>query len=364
LALDRIYPGIGDSSVMKDLNRLAPEGGCGLRAGAEQALNRLLDYYQHTATLAQARLARQTQPGARSGAPPSAILALEDAGQALAWMRADRDSLLACLDHVTRNGQQARVIALTAALAEMLRRDGPWTEAIARHVTAIQAARQLGDQLGEANILTDLGVARQLNGDNRGAARDLEQALTLYRHLDNRLGEANALTRRADVLLQRGDYPGGASDLERALTLYRDLGNRLGEASALVYRGDVLLQKGDYPGAASDLEQALTLYRDLGNRLGQANALMHLGDARLVSGDYLAAARDLEQALCLCRDPDDGMSQANALLSLANAHRLTGDYPGAAVGLQQALTLFRDLGDRHRPGLRPDLARSSAAADR
>ena len=41
---------------------------------------------------------------------------LGDAGQALGWARAERDGLLACLNHVTRAGQDARVIALTAAL--------------------------------------------------------------------------------------------------------------------------------------------------------------------------------------------------------------------------------------------------------
>ena len=118
----------------------------------DQALGRLLDYYQHTAAIAQDRLARQTRPGPPPAAPaaPPAAPVLEDAGQALAWVRAERDSLLACLDHATRVSQHARVIALTAALAELLRRDGPWTEAITRHATARQSARHLGDRLGQA----------------------------------------------------------------------------------------------------------------------------------------------------------------------------------------------------------------------
>ena len=71
------------------------------------------------------------RPG-RARSPPRTW---QDAGQALAWARAERASLLACLDHVTRAGQHARVIALTAAIAELLRRDGPWTDAITRHAS-------------------------------------------------------------------------------------------------------------------------------------------------------------------------------------------------------------------------------------
>ena len=43
----------------------------------------------------------------------------------------------------TGTGQHARVIALTAALAALLRSDGPWAEAITLHEAAVQAARSL-----------------------------------------------------------------------------------------------------------------------------------------------------------------------------------------------------------------------------
>ena len=105
----------------------------------DQATGRLLDYYQHTAARADALITRQTRPApaAAAGAVPAAVPALADREQALAWARAERASLLACLDHATATGQHARVIALTAALAGLLRSDGPWAEAITRHTAAV-----------------------------------------------------------------------------------------------------------------------------------------------------------------------------------------------------------------------------------
>ena len=133
---------------------------------AQQALERLLDYYQHTAARAEARLARQTRPGPPPAAPAGLTAApdLDDDGQALAWARADRASLLACLDHAAAAGQHARVIALTAALAGLLRHDGPWADAITRHAAAVQAAQRLGDRLGQADALTNLGIVRRHDG--------------------------------------------------------------------------------------------------------------------------------------------------------------------------------------------------------
>jgi DNA-binding SARP family transcriptional activator len=124
----------------------------------EQALERLLGYYQHTAALAETFLARQARiRPAPAPAVTAALPGLADSAQALAWARAERANLLACLDHATATGQHARVVALTAAIASLLRHDGPLNSAITRHTTAVTAARHLGDRLGQANALTDLG---------------------------------------------------------------------------------------------------------------------------------------------------------------------------------------------------------------
>src|SRR6202034_1260731 len=82
----------------------------------DQATTRLLSYYQYTATRADALIARQTRPapGTGNGAIPAAVPALAGRQQALTWARAERATLLACLDHATAAGQRARVIALTA----------------------------------------------------------------------------------------------------------------------------------------------------------------------------------------------------------------------------------------------------------
>jgi tetratricopeptide (TPR) repeat protein/transcriptional regulator with XRE-family HTH domain len=312
------------------------------------ATARLLDYYQHTAARADALIARQarTGPAPADGAIPAAVPALAGREQALGWARAERATLLACLDYATGTGQHARVIALTAGVASLLRRDGPWAEAITRHTAAIQAARQLGDRLGQAGALNDLGEVRRLTGEYPAAAQVLEQALGIYRDLGDRLGQAGALNDLGAVRRLTGDYPAAAQVLEQALDIYRDLGDRLGQAHALRYLGDVRRMTSDYPAAAGDLEQALRIFRDLGDRYGQAHALRYLGDVRRLTGDYPAAAQAQEQALDICRDLGDRLGQAGALSYLGDVRRLTGDYLAAAQAQEQALGIYRDLGDR------------------
>jgi hypothetical protein len=163
----------------------------------DQATGRLLDYYQHTAARADAftsRRPRSTLPTA-AGQVPAAAPALASQEQALNWLRAERGSLFACLDHATATSQHARITALTAALAGLLGSDGPWAEAITRHTAAVHAARHLGDRLGQAGALCDLGAVRWLTDDDfSGASQTLMQALAIYLDLGERRGQANAST--------------------------------------------------------------------------------------------------------------------------------------------------------------------------
>jgi hypothetical protein len=126
----------------------------------DQATARLLDYYQHAATLSDAFLARQVRTTSvpAAGTIPAAVPVLVGREQALAWARAERANLIGCLDHATGTGQHARVIGLTAGMAGLLRLDGPWAEALTRHAAAVRPARHLGDRPGRVGALTPWGT--------------------------------------------------------------------------------------------------------------------------------------------------------------------------------------------------------------
>ena len=139
---------------------------------------------------------------------PAAVPTAADREQALAWARAERANLIACLDHATDTGQHARIIALTAGLAGLLRHDGPWAEALTRHTAAWRAAQRLGDRPGQASALTSLGIVRGRTGDYPAAARDLQEALGISRDLGDRPGQASALTSLGDVRWMPTPWPG------------------------------------------------------------------------------------------------------------------------------------------------------------
>jgi DNA-binding SARP family transcriptional activator len=345
-------------------------------------IDRLLDYYQRAASVADALLCRCVRPSLAkvddAGGPE-----LADPLRAVHWLRTERANLRACL---AATDDRRRIVALTAGLAELLRRDGPWTEALVLHADAARAAAELGDELEQANALGDLATVRRLSGDFAGAERDMRRALALYRAVGSRRGQANALTCLGKALSRAADYASSAAVVRQALDAYRDLGDESGEAGALVelgiavgmlsdFRGaqellrralDLYRRLGDRPGEAYALRilgiahgrvgdfigaldlltMALELYREIGGRLGQALTYNDLGRAATGLGDYRQAAHALRTALDQHRENDHRIGQSTALMYLGGALRRDGDLAGAAAALQEALALDRTLGNR------------------
>ena len=313
-------------------------------ASSQQPVNRLLDYYQHTATRAEAFIAVHTQPGPSPVVPAGLPTpALTDAGQALAWARADRASLLACLDDAIHAGQHARVVALTSGIAALLRYDGPWTDTVTRHKAAAEAASHLGDRLGEANAITHLGAIVWRMGQYTAALRPLEQARQIYRDLGDGLGEANTMFYMGAALHQSGESHRGSQMLKQALEIFRDLGDRLGQANALLFLGEVPWMTADYQGMPGALEEALHIFSDIGNQRGQAHALVYLGCARRKAGDYPGAAQALEQALDIFRNSGSPSGKATALGERGAVHWATGELAEAEECYLQALELSRAI---------------------
>ena len=317
----------------------------------DAALDRLLDYYLQTAHRAHRHLARHTTSVATSISETSTSISatapeLSDWADALAWMRAERDNLLACSSYAAAHDQSARVVGLIAVLAPLLHQDGPWAQAAALHQTAATTAHDHGDGLGEANALWELGRMRQVTGDYPASTGLQERVLALGRELGHRLTEANALHELGRVRMSTGDYPGAADLVEQALGWFRELGDRLGEGNALWDLGRIRLLTSEYPAAGELHEQALAIYQELDFLPGAANAYWELGRVRLATGRYPAGAELLERALALFRDLGARLGQGNAMSELAAVRLATGNFEAAGELQEQALEIYLDLGHR------------------
>lgn len=315
-------------------------------ADRDAAVDRLLDYYQHAAGSADRHIARRTRPTTTSSTTAAPDMPdIADSTRALAWMRAERANLLACLDH-TATQRPTRTAELAATLAGLLERDGPWPQARALHQRAADIAERLGDRLGHANALTNLGLVHERTGHYPEAAELYHRARALYRDIDSPLGHANAGLNLSIVRWYTGKYREATELSEQALATYRDIGDRRGEANCLTNVGLVHWDTGDYRTAAALQQQALSIFQEIGDQLGAANTLTNLGGVRSDTGDYEEALHLHRQALAIYRRIGNRVGEATALGNLGFVRGGTGHHDEAADLQQQALAIYRDIGNR------------------
>lgn len=312
---------------------------------AAPSLDRLRDYYGHTAAVAESLLTRQLRPASWQWPVPAAAPPLADYDTAMAWARAELGNVRACIQAAEQAADHRHVVALTAALTSVLRVDGHCAESITLHRSAAEAALVAGDALGRAHALHDVASALHFTGDRVGALAALAEAASLYQELGDTAGHANVLYDLGDDRRLTGQLPEAAQLITEALALYRSLGDTLGEARSLRLLGDVRWLTGDLHTAEELVDQALTLHRELGNPLGEADAQWRLGHIRAVTGDGASAVALLTSALEGFRSLGFRMGEASALRGLGAVLRQEGHLGPAVTNQEEALEISRALGD-------------------
>lgn len=311
----------------------------------DDAMDRLLHYYAHTAHCASTLIVRCARP-APAGPAPAHTPAFADPETARAWLRTERDSLEHATTYARTREQHQHVVALTAGLAEILRTDGSYAHALTLHRAAAETAEHHGSPAAHADALIDLGIMRRLSGDPAGARIALARALEIHRATGERRGEAEALVERGRAEGLVGDLAGAAEALSQALEIYRVTGDRHGEADALADLGIMRRATGDPAGAQTALIQALEIHQATGDRHGEADALTELARARALLGDLSGAQLALVRALAFYRATGHYHGEAYALTNLGTLQRLLGDAVGARESLNHALEFYRAIGYR------------------
>jgi len=311
------------------------------------AIDRLLDHYRHTASLAMdtahpyERERRPQVPPAHTPSP-----ALPNPPAALQWLDAELPNLMAAANYATDHDRPAHLLHLSTLLHRHLRTRGAYHEAETLHHQALVAARATGHQAAEVEALLGLGHLLRIQGQYDPAAAHLRQALELAHATGHQTAEPDALVGLAHIHLRQGRYEQAANLCQPLLDLVRVAGNLPAELDALIILGWARMLEGRYGLAADYLRRAVDLGRATGYRPGELEALASLGHVRRRQRRYGQATDHFEQALQLARATGHRPIEA-ALAGLGGIDRLHGRYEKAADDYQQLLDVTHQSGDRN-----------------
>ena len=195
----------------------------------------------------------------------------------------------------------------------------------------------------QAEVLNGAGYLALLQGDYELGITRLEESIALFRELEDEPGVANSLSNLGIALLLVGDKERATSLREEAEALWRGLINQQAIIDLLIFLGMVALDENDYEQMVALLEEGLALSRNLGDVRGMAPCLTVLGMGLLKQGNYERAALLLEECLRLtARRIRHMLGTAYSMLGLAGVAALRGQ-PARAARLWGAAEALREV---------------------
>ncbi len=203
---------------------------------------------------------------------------------------------------------EARAKALAAA-ATLNNYSENWDRAVAQYESALQLAREVGDQATCARVLTHLGRIRSRENDS--SAKQL---------------------------------------LEEGLDLARSLGDSWLTATCLAHLGLYFQRQEDCAVSHELLEEAVALFNPSELVLEKWVYMVELGETAAAQGNLAEAKALVEQGISHLRQSRNAVIVAYTLSDLGDVERLRGAFEAARAAYDEALHIWRTLGNKQREG--------------
>ncbi len=245
----------------------------------------------------------------------------------------------------------AQAAAVLSEAAEKTYEYYPFGVTLAIAEAAVAAARVAGSRREEANALKMMGRALSQVGNPLKALPPYEQALPMMRAVGDRIGEATILNEMGQAYRVAGQQH-KAWELRffhQAEQIILEMDDYAQNAEALTQIGNARLDRNNWS-AIDYYSQALSIFRERGDKAGEAHMLNNIGVAESdLWGDKEKAFGLFQQAASLFQQIGDKAGEASALDNIGSALAYEpdlNDRPRAMEIYQQALSLWSELGSR------------------
>ncbi|MCL4544866.1 MAG: tetratricopeptide repeat protein [Chloroflexi bacterium] len=237
--------------------------------------------------------------------------------------------------NLARNLEDPRDLALALGSAAEVATHNREREAEPLLTESLQIYQQVGDRLGEAKRLGQLGVLKAYAGELDRAETLLRDSVVRSQEAGDAVGVAHATAGLGLIATCLGDWDVAQARYEEALKLYRERRNRRGEGYTLCALAQIALHRRQLNSAGRLLLESLEIARDLNLRDLEAWTLLNLGRLARERKLYREAHQRLASCLSLRLAQGHEWGAAVALAELAETEIREGK-PRRAVPLLAA----------------------------
>ena len=316
-------------------------------ADRDAALDRLFDYYLHTAACVAGLLYPFDAPlHPEIPASHTPVPRFADGDAARKWFAAEQANVLATAAYATAHGRPRHAVLLSKTLWRHFEVIGHYQDAMSLHRHALDAARALRDGASEGRVLSSLGAVHWQFGRYAEALDQHKHALSLVQEANDRPAEGQVLQNLGIVYWQLGRFREAVDCFQQALAVRLATGFRAAAGMTLNNLAAAYVHLGRNDEAVESFRQAVDIEQESNNRLGEGVSLGNLAFVYARLGRYDESIDHSIRALAIHREIANRPTEGYALGNLGLAYERLDRFAEAEDHLKQALALLRDCGDR------------------
>lgn len=324
-------------------------------------LRDLDDWYEHALRAADHVLGERTKHVLAEHDLAFPRMFFDSDRDAIRWYDEKAEKLLASIRRVAEAGDDETALRRSLAMLEYFYRRKPWRQWIEVLALALLAARQLGDATAEASLLTSLGVAQRELRHYDVAFQLWDEAGKVWRDLGDRLGQAELLNHLAYAYDERGDAERALHCAAEALTLIGPGEDERLRGKVLNNSSGIRCRQGEFGAALSLVDQAVDAFESVGYRRGVAWATSNKGNVYRDSGRHQEAMECYQTALAERLASEEHYGAAVTRAELGRTLLAIGDVAAAREHLLLAEAYFLEIGEPRVPTIRA--ARNGSTPD-
>jgi DNA-binding winged helix-turn-helix (wHTH) protein/tetratricopeptide (TPR) repeat protein len=258
-----------------------------------------------------------------------------------------QDAAAACREardlYSAAGDQEGEADALCAWADTFRHTDAP--ESIRLYKQAQTIYRKNGSEFGVAQVLNNLGVLYEEQGDLATAEKMYRQARVSFRLLDDKGAQGAATLNIANERLEQGDLR-DALQLYEEVKQFEDPGDATGGSITAYNVASVYQLQGDLAGARRGFEQSLTGWQKSGDQSASAYAFWSLGGLLVLEADFSESRKMYERALALRTTAGEKVTIAETQLGLADLSLEEARSPAEQeAAARQVLDVFQKQGE-------------------
>ena len=217
---------------------------------------------------------------------------------------------------------------------------------------ALPIYEELGDLLGQANALNNLGVDAYYEGRWQEALDYYDRSKELRERIGDVVGAATITNNIAEIKSDQGYFTTARELFEEALDVFETAGHRMLATLALSNLGRTAAREARFDDARQLLETALATFEEIDSAGYALEARARLAERAVLAGEAEEALAQAEAALAAIAQAEGGSlyhSLVERIRGFALAQR--GDEAGARNAFATSLELARAAGETYELAL-------------